>query len=371
MIITDAPSLPTRSRKRTPTWAVIGVLSLCGTVVALQQTMVVPLLPDFPGILGVSSDDASWLVTATLLTSAVATPIMSRLADMFGKRLMMIVCMVAMTVGSIIAAVGGAYLTLIIGRSLQGFAAALIPIGISIMRDELPREKVGSAVALMSATLGIGSALGLPMSGIIYENLGWAAIFWISAAAGVALIGGVLTLVPESTVRTQGRFDYLGALLLTIALTALLLAISKGGSWGWGSEQVIVLFVVAAGALLIWFPYELKVGQPLVDLRTSARRAVLLTNIASVLIGFAMFANLLLTTQQLQLPVSTGYGFGLPVITAGLAMVPSGLAMVLFAPVSGRLINRYGGRITRSVVRGNAIDVERPDHGWGRQLTRP
>src|SRR6195952_922283 len=346
MIITDPPSLPTRSRKRTPTWAVVAVLSLCGTVVALQQTLVVPLLPDFPGILGVSSDDASWLVTATLLTSAVATPIMSRLADMFGKPLMMIVCMVAMTVGSIIAAVGGAYLTLIIGRSLQGFAAALIPIGISIMRDELPREKVGSAVALMSATLGIGSALGLPMSGIIYENLGWAAIFWISAAAGVALIGGVLTLVPESTVRTQGRFDYLGALLLTIALTALLLAISKGGSWGWGSEQVIVLFVVAAGALLIWFPYELKVGQPLVHPRPSARRAVLLTNIASVLIGFAMFANLLLTTQQLQLPESTGYGFGLPVITAGLAMVPSGLAMVLFAPVSGRLINRYGGRIT-------------------------
>ena len=342
-----------RSRRSAPTWAVIGILSLCGTVVALQQTMVIPLLPDFPGILGVSADDAAWLVTATLLTSAVATPIMSRLADMFGKRLMMLACMAAMTAGCVLAAAVGTYLAVIVGRSLQGFAAALIPIGISIMRDELPKEKVGSAVALMSATLGIGAALGLPLSGLIFENLGWQAIFWISAGTGAALIIGVLSLVSESTVRTRGRFDYLGALMLSVALTALLLGISTGGSWGWGSQRVVGLFLTTAVVLALWVPYELKIGHPLVDLRTSARRPVLLTNIASILAGFAMFANLLLTTQQLQLPESTGYGFGLPVITAGLAMVPSGLAMVLFAPVSGRMINRYGGRIT--LMAGAAI----------------
>ena len=157
----------------------------------------------------------------------------------------------------------------------------------------------------------------------------------------------------ESTVQTRGQFDYVGAALLSIALTALLLAISKGGTWGWASEPIIVLLVIAVAALAIWFPYELKVGQPLVDLRTSARRPVLLTNIASVLVGFAMFANLLLTTQQLQLPESTGYGFGFSVVAAGLAMVPCGLAMVLFAPVSGRMINRYGGRIT--LITGSAV----------------
>ena len=252
-----------------------------------------------------------------------------------------------------LAAAVGTYLAVIVGRSLQGFAAALIPIGISIMRDELPKEKVGSAVALMSATLGIGAALGLPLSGLIFENLGWQAIFWISAGIGAALIIGVLSLVSESTVRTRGRFDYLGALMLSVALTALLLGISKGGSWGWGSQRVVGLFLTTAVVLALWVPYELKIGHPLVDLRTSARRPVLLTNIASILAGFAMFANLLLTTQQLQLPQSTGYGFGLPVITAGLAMVPSGLAMVLFAPVSGRMINRYGGRIT--LIAGAAI----------------
>ena len=258
MLISEVPSPSTPRRKRSPTWAVIVVLTLSGVVVALQQTLVVPLLQEFSGILGVSRDDVSWLVTAALLTAAVATPIMSRLADMFGKRLMMLVCMVAMTAGSVIAAVGGVFLTVIIGRSLQGFAAAMIPIAISIMRDELPKEKVGSAVALMSATLGIGGALGLPLSGIIYENFGWHAIFWISAGTGTALTAGVWLVVSESSVLTRGRFDYLGAALLSVALTSLLLAISKGGTWGWGSEPVIVLLVVAVAALVVWFPYEMK-----------------------------------------------------------------------------------------------------------------
>ena len=353
MLISEVPSPSTTRRKRSPTWAVIVVLTLSGTVIALQQTLVIPLLQEFSGILKVSSDDVSWLVTAALLTAAVATPIMSRLADMFGKRLMMLLCMIAMTVGSVIAAVGAVFLTVIIGRSLQGFAAAMIPIAISIMRDELPKEKVGSAVALMSATLGIGGALGLPLSGIIYENFGWHAIFWISAGTGTALTAGVLLVVSESSVLTRGRFDYAGAVLLSVALTSLLLAISKGGTWGWGSEPVIVLVMVATAALVVWFPYEMKVGQPLVDLRTSARRPVLLTNIASLLVGFAMFANMLLTTQQLQLPISTGYGFGFSVVAAGLAMVPGGVAMVLFAPISGRLINLYGGRIT--LIAGAAL----------------
>lgn len=336
-------SAPESKRRPSPS-AITAVLALSGTLVALMQTLVVPLLPDFPGILNVTADDASWLVTATLLSSAVATPIVSRSADMYGKRKMMVVCLAIMVAGSVLAAVGSSFVWLVIGRTLQGFASALIPVGISIMRDELPKEKMGSAVALMSATLGIGSALGLPLAGVLYESLGWASIFWVSAAAGVLLLLAVVLIVPESKVRTPGSFDYAGAVVLSAALAALLLAISKGGSWGWGSEPVLLLFLTAAILLAAWVPYELKVRQPMVDLRTSARRPVLMTNLASLLIGFSMFANMLLTTQQLQLPAVTGYGFELSVITAGLCMVPSGLAMVVFAPLSGRIIRIFGGK---------------------------
>lgn len=347
--------MPSTRIRRLPAWAIIMVLSLSGTLVSLTQTLVVPLLPDFPKILGVTADDSSWLVTATLLTSAVATPIVSRSADMYGKQKMMLVCLGLMVVGSIIAALGGSFLWIIVGRALQGFSAALIPVGISIMRDELPKEKIGSAVALMSATLGIGSTLGLPLAGILYQGLGWHSIFWVSGSAGFLLLLAVAFIVPESKVRTPGRFDYLGAVILSGALAALLLAISKGGTWGWRSEPVLLLFLTAVVLLGMWIPYELKVSQPMVDLRTSTKRPVLMTNLASLLIGFAMFANMLLTTQQLQMPSATGYGFGLTVAAAGLAMIPSGLSIVVFAPVSGIIIRRYGGKT--ALIAGAAVMV--------------
>jgi MFS family permease len=344
---------PRETAKEPPTWAVIAVLSLAGTTVSLQQTMVVPLLPGFQHLLRVSADDVSWLVTATLLTAAVATPVMSRLADMYGKRLLMLACIVLMTAGSLVAAFSrGSFLAVVVGRSLQGFAAALIPIGISIMRDELPRNKVGSAIALMSATLGIGGALGLPLGGILFDQLGWQSVFWLSAGVGVVIGVAVLLVVPESEVKAGGRFDVPGALMLSIALTALLLVISKGSSWGWASERVILLLLGSAVTLAIWVPYSLKVSQPLVDLRTSARRPIVLTNIASILVGFALMANMLISAQQLQLPAEAS-GFGLSAVAAGLAMVPSGLAMVVFAPVSGTMINKLGGRVT--LVAGSAI----------------
>ncbi len=135
-------------------------------VVALQQTLVVPVLPAFATASGVSSATASWLVTSTLLTGAVATPSHRQTRDMFGKRAMMLVCLAVMIVGCMVAALSQSFWLLILGRSLQGFATALLPVGISIMRDVLPPEKLSGAVALMSATLGgIGGMFGMPMAG--------------------------------------------------------------------------------------------------------------------------------------------------------------------------------------------------------------
>src|SRR5690606_31261922 len=155
-----------------------------------------PLLPDFPEILDVSAGAATWLVTITLLTGAVATPIVSRSADMFGKRRMMVLSLAMMVVGSLIAALGGSYIAVLVGRALQGFSSALIPVAMAVLRDLLPREKVAGAVALTSATMGIGGALGLPAAGVLYDTLGWASVFYVSAAAGVLLLIGILVTVP-------------------------------------------------------------------------------------------------------------------------------------------------------------------------------
>ncbi|MDQ3357641.1 MAG: MFS transporter [Actinomycetota bacterium] len=344
--VTD-PAGPTAGagRRQLSTRSIIVVLALCGTLVSLQQTLVLPLLPDFPQILDTSPENASWLVTVTLLTAAVGTPIVSRLADMFGKRLMMIVCLVAVVIGSVVAALSPSLPLVITGRGLAGIGTSLIPVGISIMRDQLPADKVGSGVALMSATLGIGGAVGIPLAGVIYEQLDWHALFWVSGGFAVVMLALVVAVVPESTVRTRGRFDYTGALLLSITLTCFLLAVSKAGAWGWGDEKTIGLLVAAALVFAAWVPLELNSGQPLVDIRTSTRRTVLLTNSASVLIGFAMFTNFLTSAQQVQMPVEAGYGFGLSVLDTGLVMLPAGFAMVAMSPVAAWLIRLHGPRL--------------------------
>ncbi|MDV6268514.1 MFS transporter [Rhodococcus globerulus] len=334
------------SRRHVRASWVVGVLSLSGVVVALQQTLVVPLLPEFATALGVSNSTASWLVTSTLLTGAVATPLIGRLADMYGKRAMMLLCLGVMVVGCLIAATSQSFLVLVLGRSMQGFASALLPVGISIMRDALPPEKLSGAVALMSATVGIGGMVGMPMAGVLSAHWGLSSLFWVTGAVGIAVAVVLPFVVPESAVKSRGRFDFLGAIVFTAAMTSLLLAISKGTEWGWGSPVILVLIAAGIVFLSSWVPWELRASAPLVDLRTSVRAPILVSNICALLLGFAMFISSLAATQELQLPAESGFGLGLSASAAGLAMSPGGLLMVLLATVSPKVTRRWGAKTT-------------------------
>lgn len=329
-----------------PSPAVVAVLAFAGIVVSLMQTLVIPIVPELPRLLDAPASDTAWAVTATLLAAAVATPVVGRLGDMFGKRRMLLISGVMLIVGSVVCALADSLLPMIIGRALQGLASGVIPLGISIMRDELPAERLASATALMSASLGIGGALGLPAAALIADNFSWHVLFWTSAALGAVAIGLVTVFVPESKVRTGGRFDLVGALGMAAGLVCLLLAISKGADWGWGSGTTIGLFAAAVVILPAWGFFELRTDQPLVDLRTTARRQVLVTNLASIAVGFAMFAMSLVIPQLLQLPARTGYGLGKSMLAAGLVMAPSGLVMMATAPISAAVSKARGPKVT-------------------------
>lgn len=335
----------TQTRRPKPTWIVVGTLSLSGILAALQHTMIIAQLPEVPVLYSVSPDDTSWVITITLLTGAIATPILARLADMYGKKLMIVVSMLTLVVGSLVAVLPLGFGALIVGRGLQGTSAALIPIAMSIMRDELPKERLGFGIALMGATLGVGGAVGMPLSGVLSETLGFESLFWLSALLGAVTVLAVVLVVRESPVRTRGRFDVLGAFLLTLALTGLLLGISKGATWGWASPPTLIAFGTAIVLFAVWLPTQLRTPVPMVDLRTAVRRPVLLTNISSFAGNAAMFVNLLVTAQQLQQPEQSG-GFGLDPMTAGLAMFPPALTWLIMSPISGVLLNRIGARAT-------------------------
>jgi MFS family permease len=325
----------------------IAALAAAGISVSLMQTLVIPLIPQLPDLLNTTSANASWAITATLLTGAVATPTFGRLGDMFGAKRVLIACAVLLTVGSIIAALTSSLLPLVVGRALQGFGAPVIPLGISVLRASLPAERVGGAMGMLSASLGVGGALGLPLSAVIAEHLSWHALFWCAAGLGLGCSLIFATLVPDIVPSTaMGRFDIFGAVGLAAGLVLLLLPISKGSSWGWTSPATLGLLVVSVLVFAVFGWWQYRAPSPLVDMRTTLKRPVLLTNLASIAIGFGMFAMSLIGPQLLQMPSATGYGLGQSMVAAGLWMAPGGIAMMVSAPIAGKIIAARGPRFT-------------------------
>lgn len=334
-----------RLTRMPPQGAIVAVLALAGLCSSFMFTLVVPIQSKLPELLHASREDTAWVITSTLLAAAVITPIAGRLGDMYGKRRIVLVLIAVMVVGSSIAALSQGIIGIIVGRTLQGAIVGVVPLGISILRDVLHEKRVDSAIALISATLGVGGAIGLPISALITERSDWHVLFWVAAGLGAVVFALVLWIVPVSVLRTAGRFDLVGAIGLTIGLVGVLLAFSRGNEWGWLSPPVLALGIGGLVVLALWAVFELRVDEPLLDLRVAVRRPVLLTNLASLAMGFALFASNVVYPQMLELPVSSGAGFGLSLLAASLVVMPSGLVMMVLSPLSGRLATIFGPRL--------------------------
>ncbi|MBM7438128.1 MFS transporter [Streptomyces sp. HB132] len=325
---------------------VITTLALAGTVAAVMQTLVTPLIAELPRILDTSSSNAAWVVTVTLLVAGVCVPVTGRLGDLLGKRRMLLACAVPLVVGSVVCALASSVVPMIVGRGLQGMGMGMVPLGIALLRDVVPAEKLSGSIALVSASMGIGGALGLPISAAVAEYTSWRVLFWGSAVLALMIAVLIRAFVPDIPAPAKGqRFDAPGAIGLAIGLVSLLLAISKGADWGWGSGTTLGLFAVAVLALGAWGFYELRTRDPLVDLRTTARPRVLLTNVSSILVGVGMYSFMLIAPQLLQFPEATGYGLGQSMLAAGLWMAPGGVMMMIVSPLGGKLINARGPKI--------------------------
>ncbi len=345
------------TRKSSPNLT-LGILMIVAVSYVLQQTLVVPALSAIQTDLNTTGTWAAWVFTGFLLTSAISTPIFGKLGDIYGKKRMMVVAVIAFTVGTLGAALSNSIEMLISFRALQGIGGAVFPLAFGIVRDELPPERVGVGLGLLSATFGVGGGVGLVLSGVILDHSSWQWLFWIGAIPMALSILPLLLLVPESPVRTKAVIDWWGAILLGSGLAAFLVALSEGERWGWTSAATLGVLALSVVLIVAWVLVELTVREPLIDIGLMRDRSVFWTNIVGLVTGFAMFGTFLLVPTLVQMPTPelppavaglVDYGFGSSVTEAGILLLPASAMMLFVGPLAGVLERHFGARTLLTV----------------------
>jgi MFS family permease len=297
-------------------------LAILSTAVASLGT---PLLPTVQNTFGVSLDASQWTLTITLLVGAVATPVLGRLGSGSAHRATTIATVAAMALGCILSALPLNFAVFLTGRAIQGLGLSLVPLATATARLNLPEAHRARTMATIGVTTAAGIGIGYPIVGVLAHVGGLALPFWLVAALSVLCLAATVKLLP----RTKGQPSRVGAvssILLAAGLTLVLLVLSEGVVWGWGSPASIAIAVVGLVLLAVWAWWELRVPRPLIDLRLLRHPAVAAANISVFLIAIGFYPLAILVVRLVQTPTSTGYGFGAGVIVAGLMLTPFSLA---------------------------------------------
>nr|WP_260765207.1 MFS transporter [Mycobacterium sp. SMC-4] len=322
-------------------------LSVVVLTVAILQTAVVPVLGVIAEQIGTSMVAVSWAVTANLLAAAAATPLIGRLADLYRKKRVLLAVLIVVLIGSVLAATTTSLPLLIIARVLQAASFALYPISIAILREELRPDRIVPAMAVLSGTLGFGGGVGLVVVGLLMAGQAdYHRVFWLTTVFTVVVLTLVVFIVPDRARTTRGSIDWVGALGLAVGLSAVLLAVTQGTTWGWASPRTIGSFVAGLAVLVGWWQWERRCARPLVSTHMLARRTMLFTNLATIFVGMGLYFAFLGLTQFVQMsPETAGYGFGASVLQASVIyLLPGAVTGFLIALVSGRFIDRFGAR---------------------------
>jgi MFS family permease len=325
----------------------VAALSLVALTVAVLQTAVVPILGIIAHQLNASSVAVSWTVTANLLAAAASTPLIGRLADLHNKKHVLLGVLVVVLVGSVLAATTSSLAVLIFARVLQGVSYSLYPICVALLRDELPEGHVVGALAVLSGTLGFGGGAGLVVTGLLMDGAaGYHRVFWLTTGFVIFVIAVALAAIPSRTGGADGTIDWLGAAGLAAGLSAVLLTITQGNSWGWSAPATIGSAALGVIVLVTWWAWERRRTHPLVSTTMLTRRPVLLTNLATIFVGMGLYFGFLGLTQFVQVDRAVaGYGFSASVLHASVVyLLPGALAGFVTATLSGKFIDRFGAR---------------------------
>src|SRR4051794_28403601 len=311
---------------------------------ALLQSLVVPALTDIKDSLGTSETGVSWMLTAYLLSASVATPIIGRLGDMYGKERLLLIVLAILAFGTLVSALSSSIGPMLAGRVIQGAGGGIFPLAFGIIRDEFPRDRVSQGIGLMSSLLGVGGALGVVLAGPIIENLNYHWLFWLPLVPIVAATVATHFFVPESPIKSPGHINWVAAALMSLGLVIVLVSISQTTKWGWGSGKTLTGIALGVLVLGFWIREEINSPEPLVDMKMMRIRGVWTTNVVAFLVGIGMYSSFILIPLFVQEPKSTGYGFGASVVGGAMFVLPTAVTMLLAGQIVGPIERRVGSR---------------------------
>ena len=375
-------------------WKLLVILSSIATMVMYVETMLIPAIPDLINDFNVSYGTSSWILTTYLISGAVATPIVGKLSDVYGKKKVLLLVMLIYAIGVSFAGFASNIYTLLLVRAIQGIGMGMFPIAFGIIRDQFPREKISIGQGIISSMFATGAAVGLSAGALIVENFGWQATFFTIIPIAILLLitiwrfvhigenqqidpapmkysisrGKESSLVPVTNFdekrRRKLQLDIKGAVALAVSITSFLLCLTLiETSSGLGTANnsyvgimsaygtIICIAIVAVISFVLFLLIEKRESYPLIDLRLLGNKAILPSILIILIVGLSNF--MVFQTIPILVRNPEPIGFGADVVDAGTIQLPFALVFLVFGPTSGLIISRLGS--LRPVIVGTSI----------------
>ncbi len=335
------PTVGTREGGWTPRLVLsLASLVLLLEVLSVSYQMVSTALPEIAG--HYQTTQGAWMLTSFLLVGAVAAPLLGKLADMYGKRLMLLFCVVVSIVGSFVSAIAPSYGVMIAGRAMAGLMVPTLFLSYSLIRDVFPKKSVALAVSIATSGMGLIAVPAPFLTGWLLDNWGFRSIFWFFVICLVVIGALIILTTEESNLRTPARLDFVGALFLGAGVAGVLVAVSFGPTWGWKSGSTLAFLIGGLVLLAAWIVSARMLREPLIDLDVLGRRPILLTTLGAGLVYGCSAIFTILLPMMVMTPEILGLGYGFGVDAEGFALfnAPIGLMVVIGGLIVGMLVGR-------------------------------
>jgi MFS family permease len=321
---------------------VLLTITAVALLVNYVETMVIPGIPVIQHDFTSTATIASWITSAFLIVGSAVATLFGRLGDNFGKKRMVLVSLTFYTFGVGIAGFSPSIYFLIFARAVQGVGFAIVPLGLAIITDTFPREKIAQAQGVISGTFAIGAAAGLILGSEVVQDLGWQYAFHTAFILSLVLFAIIFRVIRKDVPRAKRKVDFLGAGILMTGVTLLLIYATEGPSLGWFSAEEVALLIPGFALSIAFFFFETRVAEPLIKLDLLKIRNVLVANLIGLVSGVVMFLLFFAIIYYAELP--TPFGLAKGVVATGLTLAPATLAMLVIGPFAGRAVGRFGPR---------------------------